>query len=239
MYDKSKNKYFVSFNPMLGDIYLIASLTGESNERLSSIFISHSENEKILLERSRAAYGTATSQLVNYHQCCKAFWFRDYTTVMKCCETYDNIHQTSRKRLIRITDICNSFYGGLAMFILSRKFKEQKLIADGETHLLAMKIWETTCKWNFENKSMLLEAECHYAKGDNANAMVAYAKSIASARDHNFIHEEALAEELFGIFYIENGEVRKGSELIKHARDLYIQWGAHKKASLLYYPSSI
>lgn len=219
---------------MLGDLYLVTSLTGGSNERLSSMFISHSENEKILLEGPRASHDTTVNQLVNYHRCCKAFWFRDYTTVIKYCESYDNIHQTLRKRLIRITDICNSFYGGLAMFILSRKIKEDKLIADGETHLLVMKTWEAESKWNFENKSLLLEAECHYAKGENEDAMRAYAKSISSARDHKFIHEEALAKELFGIFCVETGNILKGGELMDQAHQLYTQWGAHKKAMSLY-----
>ncbi|KAL7525707.1 hypothetical protein ACHAXR_002151 [Thalassiosira sp. AJA248-18] len=50
--------------------------------------------------------------------------------------------------------------------------------------------------WNFENKQILLQAEVHNLNGRYAVAELAYRASIASARDHKFINEEALAHEV-------------------------------------------
>lgn len=55
-------------------------------------------------------------------------------------------------------------------------------------------------------------------------------KSIKSAHEHKFIHDEALGYELYGIFCIENHRVDKGVNLLRTALSKYMQWGARKKA---------
>ena len=232
MYDKSKGNFFFSFNPALGDLYLLMSLMGESDESVSKVFISHGENEKILLERYVSSNNATSALLVYYHRLVMAFWFRDFPTVLKCCEQYDKYNEA--QNLLQLTDICKVFFGGLASFIVSRKNRQDSLIADGEKYLSSMQVWEACSKWNFENKVLLLQAECHFANGDNEKAKVAYQQSITSSHDHKFIHEEALANELFGIFCVETGDMERGIELLDKARELYKQWGAHKKVSLLF-----
>ncbi|KAL7538263.1 hypothetical protein ACHAXR_008846 [Thalassiosira sp. AJA248-18] len=90
--------------------------------------------------------------------------------------------------------------------------------------------WELNNPWNFENKSILLKAELLYLDGQLESAKDAYMASIKSARDHKFIHEEALAHELYGIFCIENRMVDEGFENLHIAVDKYKTWGAMKKA---------
>ncbi|KAL7543123.1 hypothetical protein ACHAXR_012430 [Thalassiosira sp. AJA248-18] len=96
-----------------------------------------------------------------------------------------------------------------------------------------MSMLELNNQWNFEHKSKLLKAELHYLDGQLESAEDAYKASIESARDHKFIHEEALAHELFGIFCIENRIVDKGFEHLYIAVDKYKTWGAMKKAENL------
>ncbi|KAL7530281.1 hypothetical protein ACHAXR_003401 [Thalassiosira sp. AJA248-18] len=88
-------------------------------------------------------------------------------------------------------------------------------------------------QWNFLNKSQLLKAELHYLNRDFKSAEDAYKASIKSAREHKLIHEEALANELYGIFCIENMKVDKGIEQLHIAVGKYKQWGANKKADKL------
>ena len=98
-----------------------------------------------------------------------------------------------------------------------------------------MQAWANVgSKWNAENKALLLEAECNFAKGDIPRAKTAYEQSIQSAHQHKFIHEEALANELYGIFCVEAGDLYKGNELLGRARNLYEEWGAKKKADMIF-----
>ena len=69
----------------------------------------------------------------------------------------------------------------------------------GEKAVAAMTGYATSMsKWNWENKALLLQAELHYLNGDLELADTVYEASIKSAREHKFIHEEALAYELYG-----------------------------------------
>ena len=84
--------------------------------------------------------------------------------------------------------------------------------------------------WNFLNKLELLKAELHYLDGRHADAEISYKASIASAHNHKFIQEEALACELYGIFCIENRQIEKGTAQLQLAIAKYTEWGAAKKA---------
>ena len=149
----------------------------------------------------------------------------------ECCEKYDQCSKT--RNLVRVCDIKNAFFAGLASFIQSRKNKDESLIPRGKKHLETMQLWEKGCTWNFENKVLLLQAEYYFAKGEYEEANTCYEKSIESAKEHKFIHEEALGNELFGIFYVETGDSAKATSFLDKACQLYDEWGAFKKAAML------
>jgi hypothetical protein len=85
-------------------------------------------------------------------------------------------------------------------------------------------------EWNFRNKLDLLNAELHYFNGDNELAETSFQDAILSAHEHRFYHEEALTCELYGVFLIETEKVDSGIEQLQMARDLYLHWGAKRKA---------
>lgn len=84
-------------------------------------------------------------------------------------------------------------------------------------------------RWNFESKYLLIKAECHYTDGEVDKAAESYEASIAAAKKHKFVHEEALCCELAGYFYREQGEEIKVQQLFKQAKSAYIKWGANAK----------
>ena len=88
-------------------------------------------------------------------------------------------------------------------------------------------------KWNFENKYLLLQAECHYTQGEMEKAAASYKASIESAKKHKFINEQALACELAGYFYKDRGDKTTAMDMFKQAHVAYVQWGASGKAKLL------
>ena len=85
-------------------------------------------------------------------------------------------------------------------------------------------------------KHLLLQAELHYTTGDLKSAETAYKASIQSAKMHQFLNDEALAYELYGIFCVENHMVNSGVNQLQVALSKYKEWGAMKKVEDLQLP---
>ena len=103
---------------------------------------------------------------------------------------------------------------------------EQEWLETGLNALSQLHTWFKHLKWNVVNKTLLLEAESHFSKGEREEAKRKYEAYIESARLHRFLHEEGLAMELFGQFLKENGGVDSADEYIANARSCYEKWGA-------------
>jgi len=153
------------------------------------------------------------------------FWSRDYVEVVKLSE------KLPPSQINRALENMIFFYKGIAAICLARQTHDPKWRIMGEEAATRLSQLESVSSWNFENKSILLQAELHYLEGDLESAESAYKTSIKSAHKHKFIHEEALAYELYGIFCYENCLADKGLKQLLLAIDRYKQWGAMKKVA--------
>lgn len=81
-------------------------------------------------------------------------------------------------------------------------------------------------EWNFKNKMLLLQAEFHYSMKNYSMATICYKASIEAAHKHKFIHEEAIANELAGIFFLDLGQRKKSLSCLKQSTACYQAWGA-------------
>lgn len=161
------------------------------------------------------------------------FWMREYWTLVELSEKYTQKHPSWRdgKRLLKYISL---FYEGIAYLSLARDTQQSKWRVLGEKAAAEISKFEVTMsKWNFQNKAKLLQAELDYLNGEIESAEVAYNASIKSAREHKFIHEEALAYELYGIFCVNSGMPDQGTEQLHVALKKYKEWGAMKKVEEL------
>lgn len=160
------------------------------------------------------------------------FWLRDYMMLAELSEKHSEKYPSPQGN--SIIHIFRVFYEGVAFLSLARDKKQVKWRELGEKAAARMAEYEARLsKWNCENKSRLLQAELHYLNGNLESAETAYKASIKAAHNHKFIHEEAMAYELYGIFCVENHMVEKGSEQLLSALDKYKEWGANKKVDEL------
>jgi len=113
---------------------------------------------------------------------------------------------------------------------LARDTKQRKWREIGEKAVQSITQWAQYSSWNFENKQLLLQAELHYLNGRHMMAELVYALSITSAREHKFLGEEAMSNELFGIYLVENDKVDCGIQQLEMSYKKYMQWGAFNKA---------
>ncbi len=81
-------------------------------------------------------------------------------------------------------------------------------------------------------KRHLVEAELNRLHGKNREAGGGYQKAVAAAREHGFINDEALANELASRFWAAS-DPEKSHQYLLEARRLYQKWGAEAKVNWL------
>ncbi|WP_208343868.1 trifunctional serine/threonine-protein kinase/ATP-binding protein/sensor histidine kinase, partial [Aetokthonos hydrillicola] len=96
-----------------------------------------------------------------------------------------------------------------------------------------MKHWTNFCPENFLHRFLLVEAEICRLKHDFATAIDLYDRAIATARDNNYLQEEALANELAAKFYLNWDKPKFAAGYIQSAYYCYARWGAKAKTDQL------
>ncbi len=146
----------------------------------------------------------------------------------------------AEKYLDGVTAMINTalfrFYDSLSRLRLYDGFSEkerQETLQRVEGNQLRMRIWSENAPMNFKHKYDLVAAETDRVTGNLGPAMGNYEQAIKGAGDNGFIHEEALANELYARFWQQRGNDRVAEMYMREARVLYYQWGAGAKASHL------
>eukprot|EP00984_Skeletonema_dohrnii_P036573 scaffold37688_cov139-Skeletonema_dohrnii-CCMP3373.AAC.1 len=157
-----------------------------------------------------------------------SFMFRLYDDSKHYTEKYLDCVDNTWANLI-LQHAFQVFYTGVISFWVARKSRDedgQQWHNRGMRSKLALKKWAESSQWTFENKWFLLEAEESYCNKDFEVAKLFYEKAISSAKDHKFVHEEALACELAGYFHLEFGDAEEAMEYFLLAHEKYHEWGA-------------
>eukprot|EP00984_Skeletonema_dohrnii_P001544 scaffold486_cov148-Skeletonema_dohrnii-CCMP3373.AAC.25 len=170
----------------------------------------------------------------NYQKAYISFMFRLYDDSKNYAEKYLDFVDSTWANLW-LQHAFQAFYMGLISFWLARNSREgQQWHERGKRSKLALKKWAESSQWTFENKWYLLEAEESYCNNDFEVAKLFYEKATSSAKEHKFVHEEALACELAGYFYVELRDTDKAMEYFLLAHEKYHEWGAFGKCDSLF-----
>src|SRR5271166_1265239 len=100
-------------------------------------------------------------------------------------------------------------------------------------HHKQLQVWVEYCPENFEDRAALVGAEIARIEGRELDAERLYEHAIRSARANAFVHNEALANELAGRFYLARGFDKIGNVYLRDARYCYLRWGANGKVRQL------
>jgi len=93
--------------------------------------------------------------------------------------------------------------------------------------------WSQSGQANYQHKYFLLAAELARLTGDHLPAMEYYDQAIESAHQHEYLQNEALANELAAKFYLACGKPKAAKGYLIEAYYLYQQWGAVTKLAEL------
>lgn len=92
-----------------------------------------------------------------------------------------------------------------------------------------LKIWALHAPMNYLHKWQLLQAEQKRLQGKFAEAAELYDLAIAGARQHGYLNEEALANELAARFHLSTGKKMYARTYMSEAYARYEEWGANAK----------
>ena len=128
------------------------------------------------------------------------------------------------------------FYAALTHLALDAdrsSLEQADTLSQVEIHQGTIDLWAQTAPMNYRHKWHLIEAEKQRVLGNHGAAMAHYDLAIAGAKEHQFLHEEALANELAGKFYLDWGNAKVAGTYIVEAYYGYTRWGAIAKVEQL------
>jgi predicted ATPase/transcriptional regulator with GAF, ATPase, and Fis domain len=105
-------------------------------------------------------------------------------------------------------------------------------------HREQLREWAENYPPTFADKHLLVLAEIARLEGRDSDAMRLYEHAIQSAREHGFVQNEALADEVAARFYLARGFEMIAHMYLRNARNCYDRWGAVGKVKQLdeHYP---
>ncbi len=93
--------------------------------------------------------------------------------------------------------------------------------------------WADVNRPSFGDKHALVSAEIARLEGRELDAMRLYEEAIALARDHGFVQNEGLANEVAARFYTARGFETIAHAYLRNSRYCYLRWGADGKVKQL------
>jgi PAS domain S-box-containing protein len=100
-------------------------------------------------------------------------------------------------------------------------------------HREQLREWADSYPPTFADKHALVAAEIARIEGRELEAQRLYEQAIQSARDHGFVQNEGLAQELAARFYAARGFETIAHACLRNARYCYLRWGAVGKVRQL------
>lgn len=121
----------------------------------------------------------------------------------------------------------------LAIYVDSSQGQQALILEQVMANKSKLSHWAKSAPMNYRHKFYLVEAELHRVKGNYLEAMDCYDRAIEMAQEHQFLNDEALANELAGKFYLAWGKQKIARTYLNEAYYVYLHWGAKAKAKHL------
>jgi predicted ATPase len=122
-----------------------------------------------------------------------------------------------------------TFYRGLATSALAwtlESHERRRHISSCRKFSRKMRKCADQCPENFCNKHLLMEAEIAALNGKISLALTLYKRSVDKAKDEEFLHEEGIAYERWGMYQLHLGNTSGALISFVSARAAYEKWGA-------------
>lgn len=160
--------------------------------------------------------------------------FNDYEGVAKSADIGEKYVDSSLGTIFNSSFFFYTALAYLNIIIQERQARKNTLyIKKIKKAIKKIKKWASKSPTNYLHRFYILQAVYYQYQQNFSVAKEYYAKSIDTAKKSGFIHEEALACELAGRFYLANHNKRLARYHLQHAFETYQKWGAKAKTQQL------
>lgn len=111
--------------------------------------------------------------------------------------------------------------------------ESEPLLQQAKQNLATLTIWANSAPMNFQHQCDLVAAEIAQVEKDYWLAGTLYQKAVLGAKQHNYLRDEALAGELAGHFYLQQGLESIAHTYLIESHYAYQRWGALAKITQL------
>lgn len=128
------------------------------------------------------------------------------------------------------------YYAALALaghYASAAPSVQLQYLSEIEASLQKLKLWAEQGAATFRPKEALVAAELARLRKEPVRAAELYDAAALGAREQGFLHEEGLAQELAGRFFLSLGEEQKARNYLFAAKYTFARWGAMGKVEQL------
>jgi PAS domain S-box-containing protein len=117
----------------------------------------------------------------------------------------------------------------LAIYATATPPQRQQILKCIQANQKNLKKWGDYAPMNHQHKFLLVEAERYQVLGQKLEAIENYDRAIQLAKENQFLNEEALANQLAALFYLDWGKEKVAQVYMQEAYYCYVRWGAKAK----------
>ncbi len=159
-----------------------------------------------------------------------AYLLEDFSSALIYAEAYQP-YETAKTGMSRI-DLF-AILTRLAVYPQSDRPQQKRLLRKVHIDLRELQKRARLMPDNFQHKYDLVVAEKCRVLGNFVRAMELFDSAIAGAKAHQYLHEEALANELAAKLYLDWGKEKIAATYLLEAYYCYVRWGATVKTNNL------
>ncbi|MDB9314689.1 AAA family ATPase [Spirulina sp. CS-785/01] len=205
---------------------VVANLQGKLPNRLSLDDQQFQEENALkLFNKTQYLFGMSTYY---FSKAFLAFHYGNYQEAYQLGLTAEKTHPSlySQYQLI-----VHDLYQALSIAKIGAQTGQKDWFEQLEGHCQQFKVWAENCPENYQHFSALLDAEKASIQENYAEAITQYDHAIALAKEHQYLQQEALANELAAQFYLHWGKEKVAASYLQEAYYCYGRWGAKAKTN--------
>ncbi|MEG4911718.1 AAA family ATPase [Microcoleus sp. B7-D4] len=204
---------------------VVLNLMGRAEDKCR--LIGESYDEIKMLPIHLAANTTNICHSIYFFKLYLGYLFQDYQQALENAALVEkNIN--SAVGSIPLSHFYNSLTH-LAIYFDVSKIEQKQILKKVESNQKKIQKWAHFAPMTHLHKFYLVEAERYRVLGENSRAIDYYDRAIALAKEHEYLNEEALANELAAKFYIAWGKEQVAQAYMTNAYYCYLRWGATAK----------
>ena len=204
---------------------VLLNLMGQAEDKCLLIGENYDETKMLPLHREANAQNLCRS--VYFYKLFLCYLFQDYQQAIENAKSAEK-YTDSAVGTIPLYHFYNSLVH-LALYSDAPKSEQKLILQKVKANQKKIKKWAQFAPMTHLHKFYLVEAERHRVLGEKTKAIDCYDRAIALAKEHEYLNEEALANELAAKFYIAWGKDQVAQAYMTNAYYCYLRWGATAK----------